>query len=89
MRGDSETIERAAILFEGIVYDVPRPQRHWHAIRAACESLGATSLPGHEQGFVTSAGRFVRRAAAARIAHRAGQLGSRAQPSMLTSEDLW
>ena len=82
-----ETIERAAVLVDGVVYDVPRPQRHWHAIRLACEKLGREQLGPHDQGFVTSTGRFVRRPVAARIAFEAGQV-----PILLpriTTEHLW
>lgn len=66
-----ETIELAAVRKEGIVFSVPRPMRHDAAISLACEKLNLKCVyPGEEQGFVTSAGRFVDRKAAALIAYR-------------------
>lgn len=91
------TIERAAVLKDGVVHDVPRPQRHHDAIRACCTALGLESLGEHVQGFVTSEGEFVTRERAANIAYRSGQLeiNSRNMGKImsgilpLTSEDLW
>ena len=64
MRIDGETIETAAIMFEGRVYTVPRPGRHHNVMRHMWNTWG--DKPGEErfirgetQGFVTSTGRFV------------------------------
>lgn len=88
-----ETVERAAVLQNGVVYDVPRPGRHDAAIRLAVEKVGREvfSDDPHEQGFTTSTGRFVTRHEAARIALAAGQITSLAalRCKTLTSEDLW
>lgn len=85
-----ERIERAAVLKDGLVYDVDRPGRHREAILRACTELGLDHIGQHEQGFVTTSGRFVRRVAAARIAYRAGQLGAPITRALgLLSEDLW
>lgn len=98
MRIDGETIETAAILFDGVVYTVPRPGRHHDVMRHMWTQWG--DKPGEErfirgetQGFVTSTGRFVGRSKALRIVKAAGQpqidhpalnVGGR-----LYSEDLW
>lgn len=90
---EDERIERAAVLKDGVVYDVERPLRHDAAIRKAFDALqdqgsSASTLGDHEQGFVTSAGRFVGRWQAARIAFRAGQTPALKRLG-LTSEDVW
>jgi hypothetical protein len=83
---EPERIERAAVRVGGVVYQVPRPERHHHAIRLAI-AAGAEYVTQGEQGFVTSTGRFVERRDAADIAYRAGQIE---QPRVaLYSEDLW
>lgn len=69
---------------------LPRPARHHHIIHAVSESLGRPIVP-HEQGFLTSTGRFVGRKEAYGIALRAGQ--AKPKPGTLLpdlfSEDLW
>ena len=52
------------------------------------DSLGAEALAGKHQGFLTSRGRFVNRAEAARFAFVAGQTGDVRHES-LSSEDLY
>lgn len=86
----SETIERAAVLKDGKVYDVPRPGRHHTALRLVCESLALDFIGEHEQGFVTSTGRFVGREEAWALANAAGQVKPREWgPALLFSEDVW
>lgn len=83
---DVERIEAAALLVDGEVLTQPPPARHHTLIRAWCETHGGR-IGDHDQGFVTSAGRFIRRAPAARLAFEAGQI-SEPKPSLF-SEDLW
>ncbi len=82
-----ETIERAAIrTTEGTVYSVWRPQRH-HDLLAflRAHTLPIPAIQNH--GFITSTGRFVSSAEAARVALAAGQ-SPRAHPHLQT-EHLW
>ena len=88
---EHETIDRAAIFYNGVIYAVPRPGRH-HTVIAMMANEGlpneAMALPN--QGFVTSTGRFVDRYEGARIARAAGQIiREPTPPDMLTSEDVW
>lgn len=53
------------------------------------DTLGIGEVMFETQGFVTSAGRFVRREPAARIAKAAGQIESTKFGRALYSEDLW
>lgn len=96
----SERIERAAVRLvvqddcgypkaRGLlmVFDVPRPLRHDSAIHAACAALRLERLGEHEQGFVTSTGRFVDRTEGGVLALLAGQT-NRVLVSLM-SEDVW
>jgi hypothetical protein len=87
---EGERIAAAAICMNKnrLVLSLPRPARHCDVIRVAAE-LGLPLLGNNEQGFLTSDGRFVRRAPARVIAHRAGQIGDEIIGGTLTSEDLW
>ena len=88
---DRETIDRAAIFYNGVIYAVPRPGRH-HTVIAmmAGEGLPNEAMALSNQGFVTSTGRFVDRYEGARIARSAGQIiREPTPPDMLTSEDVW
>jgi hypothetical protein len=88
----TERIDMAAVLHaNGTLYAVPRPGRHHNVIRIMNElGVWQTDEGRHEQGFVTSTGRFVRRVAARRIAEHAGQIieGS-LQLRELFSENVW
>ncbi len=92
----TEKIERAAVRVTGtfayigaqtLVFEVPRPLRHDAAILAATAALRLDRIGEHEQGFVTSTGRFVDREEAGRIAHHAHQTTS--PRTCLTTENLW
>lgn len=72
----TEIIVAAAIQIDGLTMSLPRPARHVHVLRLAVNRSGEDSnvLIGREkQGFLTSAGRFVGRVEAKRIALAAGQ----------------
>lgn len=88
----SERITAAAIRFHGTVVSLPPPARHHHCIRAAVHVGYDDWRPGHEQGFITSDGRFVDREEALRIATAAGQIidDDSTRPHIgLFSEDVW
>jgi len=91
-----EYVERAAVRVTAVywrepersyVFEVPRPLRHDSAIRAAVAALRLDRIGEHEQGFVTSTGRFVDREEAGRLAHVSGQVDKLKEN--LTSEDVW
>lgn len=94
----TETVVAAAIRVDGItvegyapykvVLSVPRPGRHHHV----AWFLGTHAVEHHDQGFLTSTGRFVDRYEAYTIADAAGQIlvktGSTHVPALF-SEDVW
>jgi len=87
-------VDRAAILFDGVIYSVPRPGRHHDVIRFMAEKFGPDwYLHDDEQGFVLSDGSFADRARAWEHAVLAGQLLPRAptdaRGGRLYSEDIF
>lgn len=82
-------IDRVAIIYNGVIYSLPRPNRHHDVIRHIHEVTGATTIDG-DQGFMTNDGQFVGRRQARLIAERSGQLLPRASKGKeLYSEDVW
>lgn len=84
-------VECAAILNSGVVFQMPRPFRHHHLIRAMAQigvptPINATSAGG----FVLSDGRFATRRQAKRYAYGAGQITRERYESqrVFCSEDL-
>lgn len=69
----------------------PPPARHGTILAPLSEHIGK-SLPSHDQGFITSTGRYVDREEALKIALASGQ-SMIDHPSrhtrLLFSEDLW
>ena len=87
--GESETIDRAAIRYRNVIYDVPRPGRHDKVI-AKIRGHGFPPPILGKQGFITNTGRFVDRHEAMPIAKAAGQIKEKTGPDdMLFSEDMW
>ncbi len=88
--GTLESIVAAAIRMDksGAVISLPQPARHCN-VNIAAVSLGLEIVRMHEQGFLTSEGRFVRRSPARRIAKAAGQLTGGPISNTFTSEELW
>ncbi len=84
----AERIECAAIKhFDGTEFSVPSPGRHNHVIAFMQGRYGEGH---HEQGFITSRGRFVDRREALVIASAAGQIRVKTgDPDVLYSEDVW
>lgn len=89
-RIEGESIVAAAICMHenNLVLSLSRPSRHSDVQQGAAR-LGLDILGKHEQGFLTSTGRFVRRAPARRIADLAGQLVREPINHVFTSEELW
>jgi len=88
----TETIAAAALLWDGLVLSLPKPARH-HTIMRKMLDLGLEPLAviqPDDQGFITSAGRFVGREEGCHIAREAGQIQIKTGPAnMLFSEDVW
>lgn len=88
----TETVTRAAIRVRGTVYSVPAPGRHHDVILHMRNDVGISAPQDEswEQGFVTSAGRFVDRYEGRKLAEQAGQLLPRAYDvPQLFSEVVW
>lgn len=87
----AETIVAAALCRDKLIYSAPQPARHGDLMRMADSNHGNGFHPflPDEQGFLTSAGRFVSRRAAARIAIHTGQIETTQWGGDLYSEDLW
>jgi hypothetical protein len=93
-RTGNQTITHVAIRFGGLIYSLPAPNRHHDVIRHIVTTTGAASVDslGDDQGFLDSAGRYLRRRQALGVAQRAGQLKPGTMgPKLgeLYSEDLW
>lgn len=86
----TETITGVAILCtDGGMIALPRPSRHHHLFALAA-FMNEHAVPRGEQGFTTSAGRFVSREDGLAIAQAAGQpIKKHGNPEQLYSEDLW
>lgn len=94
-----EKIVAAAIRYQGLVCVVERPGRH-HDVFHQLRDLGwHQGIHVHQQGFITSTGRFVDREAARQIAEKADQIIKsdkddagipiKREHSQLFSEDVW
>lgn len=86
MPNSTELIVAAALRYAGIMLVMERPARHHTIFFAMHKHL--VSVPDAEQGFLTSAGRFVDRVTAHEIATAAGQTTSVEHKDLFT-EDLW
>ena len=84
----SERIISVAISAFGIIASLPAPARHGDVLRKLFD-FNDTVLGPDEQGFLTSAGRYVNRRDAAAIALEAGQTDKLISAPNLYSEDLW
>lgn len=77
---------------EGVVWSLPKPQRHHHVFQVM-RMFGAEPREGDDdfdQGFLDSNGRYLHRKAAFSNAVENDQIkGGKLIGSILTSEDLW
>lgn len=84
-----ERIVAAAVMQSGLVVTSPPPARH-HSIMHPLFDLTGKTVSADDQGFITSAGRFVGRKEALRIADRQMQIIEKTGNQFeLYSEDLW
>lgn len=83
---DVKIICAAIMDADGLIYAKPRPARHHDCFFRGCEAQKVTC------GFLTSAGQFVDRREAYKIAKAAGQILPTAlkhHAPLLFSEDVW
>lgn len=84
-----ELIISAAVYHEGLIFSMPRPNRHHHIVHKL-HDMGLPKTTQRYQGFVTTTGRFVDRKEAAVIALANGQISRlKFVSDELFSEDLW
>lgn len=85
-----EEIVAAALRIGSMTISAPPPARHHTLLHAFHAYNRKTMIKTTDQGFLTSAGRFVGREEAVEIAVAAAQiLKPKFQPNQLFSEDLW
>lgn len=85
-----EKIVSAAILVGDMAFSAPPPARHHTLLHALHEVSDKLFVGPSQQGFLTSAGRYVGREEALKIALAAKQIEApKFQPHHLFSEDLW
>ena len=87
VRRDVEHITGVAIRRNDRVFYLMWPCRHCHVLHMLAQTIGEVGV--HQQGFVTSSGRFVGRIEGAALAIAAGQITALRWPPNLYSEDLW
>lgn len=82
-----------SIIYDGVMHQLPRPNRHPHVIQKIYEENGVGIAGPDEQGFVLDDGTFIGRRDALILAKQNGQLLPRSpgqyQGDKLFSEDLW
>lgn len=88
---NKETIVAAALIYKGVVYQLPRPNRHHNIIHKLYNDSGRVKgIATESQGFVTSTGRYVDRVEGLAIAVEAEQIIKKhGFPGELFSEDMW
>ena len=84
-----ENITAAAVRVGKMTISAPPPARHGDLIKAFSEVNRKIKIAPSDQGFITSAGRFVGRGEAYEIAVREGQTRNAGPSGTLYSEDLW
>lgn len=84
-------ITHVAIINDGKIYSLPKPNRHHHLIKLIFEENGKGLTRGQIQGFLDSDGNFVDRFEALKIALEAKQVLNEKdiRAERLFSEDLW
>lgn len=86
----TERIVAAAVVQGRVTVSMPAPARHSDIINYLARVGVTRKVRQHEQGFLTSTGRFVHRIEAKQIAVAAEQLLQRASHhDQLFSEDVW
>lgn len=87
----TERIECVAVRYPDIgILSLPRPARHHHVMWTRLLIDGQRTPGDAEQGFLTTAGRFVGREEGLEIATRCDQIKQKhGSPDLLFSEDMW
>lgn len=81
-------ITAAAIVYEGRLYTLPKPARHFDVIKVIWQEI-KKQVTCETQGFVTDEGKFLDRIEAGKHALACGQLKELSCPPDLYSEDVW
>lgn len=89
-------ITHVAIRFNGVIYSLPKPNRHHNVIRHIIDTfwteLKYVDAHGDDQGFLDNAGVYHTRESALKVAVDAGQVKPDAlgiKLGELYSEDIW
>jgi hypothetical protein len=85
-------ITHVAIRFDGIIYSLPKPNRHHHVIKLIVDTTDAKMVDSHgeDQGFLDDTGKYLTRKEALDIALVNGQMrDDRPIYNELFSENLW
>jgi hypothetical protein len=89
LQHDNASITHVAIMLNGMIYSLPKPNRHKN-IEWALADLGVVAPIKGVEGFLDSTGKFLTRAEAFEVAIAAKQMERPTQGlDMLYSEDLW
>ena len=89
---DRPPITHVAIRFRGVVYSLPKPNRHHDVIRHIVETTNAKYVDSRDedQGFLDESGQYLNRKQALTSAQLNGQLkGPLKHAWALFSEDIW
>lgn len=78
-----------ATMIEGVVWAMPKPNRHHNIIRWLAGELNFKKPVQGTQGFYTDTGEFLDRKQAHALALANGQCKDPDHPRELFSEDLW
>lgn len=80
----------AAVLYNGIIHFMPRPNRHHNIVHAMNHEKRPILIALGNQGFLDANGNFLEREEAAIRAEKCNQLKKELiAPPKLYSEDLW
>lgn len=85
-------ITHVAIKYQGVIYSLPKPNRHHQVLWMIVEKLHLDSIDTQEseQGFLDADGAFLRRKPAWLRVEQTGQLINNTRwPGGLYSENLW
>lgn len=86
-------ITHVAIRFNGEIYSLPAPNRHYHIIRLIAEKTGGKvdPLSLDDEGFLDQSGRYLTREQALLVAKHNNQIKdiNLVRNGILTSEDIW
>jgi len=86
------TVKQCAIVYQDVLYTLPRPARHCDIIAEINKNLVNRKAPkiGMVQGFLLSNDQFADRVESAKAALASGQIEKlKFQKHQLFSEDLW